>query len=94
MAVMMPNYDKPWRCPDWSGPRWKGGTGDCPGGSTARWWGEPGAEWRVHTCPECGTRILPYALRLLDPSYYWGLKWWQVRLRARRTWKRLERRWR
>lgn len=75
MKIMRSNYDKPHRCPDWSGPAMKNGTGDCPGGSlSVQMYGKDGkrkgAFWRFHKCTKCGTIVLPFILRKLDPSWY------------------------
>lgn len=72
MRVMRSNYDKPWRCPNWSGPALKAGDGPCPSGSGARMFSLYGrsAKWRFWLCRECGTLVLPAILRLLDPSWW------------------------
>lgn len=89
------NYDKPWRCPGWSG----GGLSTprpsrdiCNGGSFAPHWGK-GCGWHFHACPECGTVAIPHVTRWLDPTYYWYIKfrdwrwalrdWHEDRVRAR-----------
>jgi hypothetical protein len=69
MKIMRSNYDKAWRCPNWSGPGLRGGGGPCPGGSLARRWSY-GRPWlRVFRCEKCGTYILPNALKWADPSW-------------------------
>ena len=40
--------------------------------------------WRLPACPECGVRVLPDVLRVIDPSYYWGMRdlyLWRLRSR-------------
>ena len=82
MKIMRPNYDKAWRCPDWSGPALKGGKGDCPGGSTASMWGSDYDLWKVFVCRSCGTIILPSHIRKLDPT------WWKYKLERKiEDWK-------
>lgn len=75
MKIMRSNYDKKHRCPNWSGPAFKGGVGDCPGGSLSRqMYGTLGekrhAEWKFFVCYQCGTIVLPNILRNLDPSWW------------------------
>lgn len=77
MKIMRSNYDKKHRCPDWSGPAFKGGTGDCPGGSLSRqMYGHDGGkkyvDWKFYVCYQCGTIVLPPILRHVDPSW---IKW-------------------
>lgn len=76
VRVMRANYDKPWRCPDWSGPALRASGGPCPGGSTAAQWGSARDHWKTFRCPECGLLILPFALRKADPTYWLAkLRW-------------------
>jgi len=83
MKIMRVNYDKPHRCPTWSGPGWSGGKGECAGGSFARVFHEEEyhqrkrPEWRFHTCESCGVVVLPEVLKNLDPT------WWTHRIRVR-----------
>lgn len=79
MKIMRSNYDKFHRCPNWSGPAFKAGNGDCPGGSLApQMYGVDGKRkaplWRFHQCASCGTVVLPAVLRNFDPS------WWKWKL--------------
>lgn len=82
MRVMRRNYDKPWRCPGWSGPafKWKhiSGVNEFKCGYLGprrlvecRSRNGPQA-WNsyglVH-CPGCKTWVLPYWARWLDVSY-------------------------
>jgi hypothetical protein len=93
--VMRSNYDKAWRCPDWSGPAFRGGKGDCPGGSFGRRWSwTDHPEWRLMRCTKCGTYVLPNVLKWLDPSWIlyqirWSIRDWKyVRQWRRRRYTR------
>ena len=70
--ISRPNYDKPWRCPIWSGPGLLNAAHPrkCDGGSTASQWDKPLASWRFHRCPKCGCIILPYVIRHVDPQWW------------------------
>lgn len=64
----------------------KGGNGDCPGASLARqMYGEDGnrkaPHWRFHKCKECGTIVLPFILRKVDPT------WWYDRYENWKRWR-------
>ena len=78
--IMRVNYDKPHRCPTWSGPGWKGGKGECESGSFSRvfyeeeYYQNKKPEWRFHTCESCGVVVLPEVLKNLDPT------WWKHRM--------------
>lgn len=73
MKIMRSNYDKPHRCPTWSGPAWKGGDGDCASGSFASYMYEQRLwQWRFHKCSECGVIVLPVITKWVDPSW---IKW-------------------
>jgi hypothetical protein len=91
MRLSRPNYDKPHRCPGWSGGGWTGATGDrCEGGSirTAlandqpQRAGYPGEHrWRFGHCTTCDIVTWPVVIRWLDPTW---LKWaWWDRPRMR-----------
>ena len=92
--VMRSNYDKPQRCPDWSGPALKLGDGDCPGGSRASLGDGMGKwdHWTMWRCPECGVHVLPFILRKLDPTYYIANLIWRVGMARRYGWRCLLRR--
>lgn len=89
--IVRKDYDKPNRCPAWSGPGmnftypWEKSLPGCRNGSSGYYLdgaerGYARAGWRVHRCRECGTRTWPYALRWLDPFYVIGkLTRWRVR---------------
>ena len=68
VKIRRSNYDKPWRCPDWSGPAWKSRDGSCPGGMLP-WQEHRLPEWRFFRCADCGTVVLPNVLKWLDPSW-------------------------
>lgn len=75
MKIRRTNYDKAHRCPEQSGPGWRGRPEDsiCKNGSLSgtmhyKWlW-----QFRFNRCPECNTLVLPVAARWLDPTWY---KW-------------------
>lgn len=81
MKIMRANYDKPHRCPMWSGPAFKGSDGECASGSFAkefyieRYWYNKDPYWRFHKCRTCGTVVLPVYLQNLDPS------WWKHKIK-------------
>lgn len=68
--ISRPDYDKPNRCPGWSGPAARGrwGRRNCPGGTLGetgdRWW-----YWLPHRCPTCGLIVLPERVCLLSVPY-------------------------
>lgn len=78
MKIMRSNYDKARRCPNWSGPAMRGGSGDCPGGMLARWHEYRHPQWHIMRCPKCGTVVLPNVLRVLDPAW-WSFHWYMHR---------------
>lgn len=72
------DYDKPHRCPSWSGAGWKdqpeGTFPPCDGGSVPVWpmrdnhrftW-----QFRTVTCPKCGVMVLQHALVVLT-GHWW-----------------------
>lgn len=73
---MRMNYDKPHRCPTWSGPAWKRGKGDCASESFASYmYQQPHWQWRTQHCRECGVITIPYVTRYVDPSWIaWRIK--------------------
>lgn len=88
VRIARQDYDKPHRCPGWAGSGWNFTTladdETCPNGYVA-WYDKPFAKWRTNTCTKkCGTLVLPYATRYVDPSWYrmvapvWPLEieWW------------------
>jgi hypothetical protein len=80
LRVMRSNYDKAWRCPQWSGPALRVGGGDCPSGSFAQAWStKRHPEWRMLQCQKCGTWALPNVLKWLDPSWLRSWAWWRIR---------------
>ena len=88
MRISRANYDKPHRCPGWSGPAGKASPdiSRCDGGSLAREYAADSEAWKrlykphytMYRCTGCGLRVLPFALRKLEPSY------WFDKLRAQR----------
>jgi len=79
VKIMRSNYDKPHRCPTWSGPAWKGGGDDCESGSFASYmyYKSDGStrhlwQWRFFRCSECGVIVLPVITKWVDPSW---IKW-------------------
>ena len=66
-------YDKYHRCSGWAG----GGMRYtdhrvCPDGSLSGCYDKRLWKWRFNTCNKgCGTLVLPYATRWIDPSWIW-----------------------
>ena len=82
MRVMRRNYDKPHRCPGWSGPAMKAGRIDgidadrcgylAPRRLTEFHVRNGPDAWNSYglvRCPGCKTWVLPYWMRWADPSY-------------------------
>lgn len=80
---MIPNFDKPRRCPCWSGPGWdwpeQAGRCHCPSGYVYSW--DDGERWKVGRCHKCGHAVLPPWSRWLFPSF----SVYQLRRRIRNT---------
>jgi hypothetical protein len=88
VRVMRRNYDKPHRCPGWSGPAFKAGRiegidADLCGYLGPRELDGSGlrsgpAAWNSYglvRCPGCKTWVLPVWARWLDPTYLaWKLR--------------------
>lgn len=81
MIIMRSNYDKPLRCPAWSGPAMKWSKIDfiCPGGMLRSMYYQKHPQYWFHRCPECGTVVLPFAWRKLS------IPWW---IDEYKMWKR------
>jgi hypothetical protein len=79
-AWMRSDYNKPHRCPAWSGPAWiaKDTRTTCPSGSVGYRYELRAWKWRPARCPKCGTVSLPYVLRWLDWRT-WQLEWQRVK---------------
>lgn len=92
MRVMRRNYDKPHRCPGWSGPafKWKhirgvdefacaylGPRGEPDAKGRAANGPDPWNSYGLVRCPGCNTWVLPYWMRWLDVSYLV----WKIRRR-------------
>jgi hypothetical protein len=76
MYIRRHNYDKPWRCPGWSGGGWRyAGRLRCPNGSLDIYnrplRKEARDHWRLSRCSKCDVRAIPYVTRWLDPTYLW-----------------------
>lgn len=78
MPVSRPCYDKPRRCPGWAGGGWryaKEGRRVCPG-AYLEWEGRRLWRWRWQRCGDCGIRVLPLAVRYVDPTWWgWRIRW-------------------
>jgi hypothetical protein len=63
-------YDKPWRCPGWSGGGWRY-TDDtrCESGHLDIFDGNRFPSWRFSRCNRCDVRAIPYVTRWLDWTY-------------------------
>lgn len=89
-SISRPNYDKPHRCPAWSGPAFKDtDVYTCEGGSI-RIPGLTGSEaypgettTRFGRCTTCPIITLPYATRWVDPSWLTWRASWVYRTRVR-----------
>jgi len=84
---MRRNYDKPHRCPGWSGPAFKAGHVDIDGETCGYLAPRRLIEYRLSNgphswnsfglvrCPGCKTWVLPYWMRYIDPTYLaWKIK--------------------
>ena len=87
MRAVRKDYDKPNRCPGWSGSGireypWEHGKPFCDGGFSG-YYTDDCNNWRVHRCYVCGLRTLPFATTYIDPDWYLRVKlprlWWRVR---------------
>lgn len=77
MRIRRHCYDKPHRCPGWSGGGRKLAPERqtiCPSGSFAPYMYEQRLwKWRFHRCDKCGTVALPVVVKYFDP--FWWVKW-------------------
>jgi len=87
MRISRPCYDKPHRCPGWAGGGWKfAKTQTCASGQIVLWkigdstrnWFSP-YDWRIGHCSTCGIYTIPFALRRLDPRWWWGYHAWRIK---------------
>lgn len=92
MRISRPCYDKAHRCPGWAGGGWRFARRTrCWSGTLrhGRYYEGPLWAWRF-TYHDCGTLVLPYVVRYVDPT------WWRFvvrrRLEARRD-RHEERSW-
>lgn len=88
--IVRKNYDKPNRCPAWSGAGmhtqypWERNLPHCESGNSGYYLdgivrGYGRADWAIHRCAECGVHTWPYVLRWLDPLYLLGrLTGWRL----------------
>lgn len=86
IKISRPCYDKYRRCPGWAGAGWKYNRRDWCHDGMASWefFELPRWTWRWWRCIECGTLVLPYNARYLDPRWWrhWTprrLRWWPWR---------------
>lgn len=96
------NYDKPFRCPVDTGPalNWPKDWYDCYGRAPdggLRWEQKvydrkTGRDWSIDKTRCCGTWVLPFNLRYLEPSWhYHRIKWriwfwiWSANLKRERA---------
>lgn len=74
IRILRANYDKPHRCPAWSGPGWAGCKKDTCGvtytGSIRGFYDHRFWQFRVNR-HECGAIVLPVALKWLEPRTWW-----------------------
>lgn len=85
MRAVRKDYDKPNRCPGWSGSGireypWERSKPFCDGGPSG-YYADDCNNWRVHQCGTCGLRTLPYVTRYIDPDWYRVTPLWWYRLR-------------
>lgn len=101
-TVLLPDFNKPHRCPGWSGPGFVTGekydTG-CPGGHIHVYgvadehgvypyvWDLP---WRFGLCDECGVRTFPYALRWLNWRWLHHVLIWKNKIRFGNWWDEVQ----
>lgn len=77
MRLSRPCYDKPHRCPGWAGGGWKFPKKDrCVGGYIALHYERAHPHWRFGRCNRCDVVTTPFALRRLDPRYYYQIMEW------------------
>lgn len=68
------NYDKPHRCPTWSGGGWRNGDAAdprCTASFASFMYRRTAWKWRPVQCRRCGLVCLPYVTRWLDPTWLW-----------------------
>lgn len=83
MKLSRADYNKPWRCPGWSGQH----PAKCAGGSLAAFYSADGYKWKnlykphwtVYQCPKCGIYILPFILRYIEPGELLSMLKWKIR---------------
>lgn len=96
--ISRPCYDKPRRCPGWNGGGTKDARVErCPGGHitfgsslaamahfTAKDWSRYPRWNALGQCTKCDVVVLPYWIRLVDPTYWlrWKLRWAMQDLRT------------
>ena len=87
MRAVRKDYDKPNRCPGWSGAGfreypWERDKPHCDSGSSGYYTDDCNI-WHVHQCSVCGLRTLPFATAFVDPDWYLRVKlprlWWRIR---------------
>ena len=92
MNISRSNYDKPFRCPVDTGPALKGPKGryDCYGTARdggLRWeqkvYDRGNRGWSIDKTRCCGTWVLPFNLRYLEPSWHWWRWTWRLRIKWR-----------
>lgn len=71
MRVMRANYDKPHRCPTWSGPAlvWSNTDAQCESGSIQMGYEKRFWSFKVNRCGKCGVYVLPVILHWFDWRY-------------------------
>lgn len=85
MSLVRKNYDKPNRCPGWSGSGileypWETKQNSkvtCEGASSGYYNDHSVsgvyANFNFHKCTECGTVTLPIVLEYIDPEYWYSI---------------------
>ena len=90
MRIARCDYDKPHRCPGWSGTGWTYNKRDFCDGGSPRWAKEEDAyrgsslmwEFKVRKTVCCGTYVLPHFLVWFEPhTYAWKARVlsWRIR---------------
>ena len=81
MRISRPCYDKYHRCPGWVG----GGFVSarvihCNNGRIQINYDDPWWTWKFQRCDTCDVVVFPFHANVLDPTYWWYMRWSGVRM--------------